>query len=291
MFTDSAVLPPNPFKSALASGQPQIGLWSSLCSNIAAEILAGSGFDWILIDTEHAPNELPGVLAQLQAMSAGAAEPVVRCAWNDAVLMKRILDIGARSVLVPFVQNAQEAEAAVAATRYPPLGKRGVSVAPRANRYGRVADYHRKAHHDICVLVQVETAAAISQIEAIAAVEGVDGIFIGPSDLAADLGHLADTRHPEVQALIAGACARICAAGKAAGMLTGDPEEAARYFDMGFTFVAVGSDLGLLAQGAAKRAADFRRYLARRTATSQPKACGTAPPANAALSSDGRPPL
>ena len=176
-----AVLPPNAFKSALASGQPQVGLWSSLCSNIAAEILAGSGFDWILIDTEHAPNELPGVLAQLQAMSAGAAEPVVRCAWNDAVLMKRILDIGARSVLVPFVQNAQEAEAAVAATRYPPLGKRGVSVAPRANRYGRVADYHRKAHHDICVLVQVETVAAVSQIEAIAAIEGVDGTLSAPA--------------------------------------------------------------------------------------------------------------
>jgi len=265
-------LPPNSFKAALAEGRPQVGLWSSLCSNITAEILAESGFDWILIDTEHAPNEVPGVLSQLQAMRGGTAEPVVRCAWNDTVLMKRILDIGARSILVPFVQNAQEAEAAVAATRYPPLGRRGVSVAPRANRYGRVSDYHRKAHLDICVLVQVETRAAVGQIEAIAAVDGVDGIFIGPSDLAADLGHLANTRHPEVQGLIAQSCARIRAAGRGAGMLTGDPEEAARYFDMGFTFVAVGSDLGILAQGAAKRAADLREHLGRRAGAAEQEA-------------------
>ena len=259
-----AVLPPNMFKAALADGRPQIGLWSSLCSNIVAEILAGSGFDWVLIDTEHAPNEVPGVLSQLQAMAGGTAEPVVRCAWNDAVLIKRILDIGARSILVPFVQNAQEALAAVSATRYPPLGKRGVSVAPRANRYGRVTDYHRKAHEEVCVLVQVETQAAVSQIESIAAVEGVDGIFIGPSDLAADMGHLADTRHPEVQALIAEACARIRAAGRAAGMLSGNAEDAARYLDMGFTFVAAGSDLGIMAQSAAARAAELRKHLERR---------------------------
>ena len=267
MSSNHAFLPPNFFKAALADDRPQVGLWSSLRSNISAEILAGSGFDWILIDTEHAPNEVPDVLSQLQAMATGTAEAVVRCAWNDTVLIKRILDIGARSILVPFVQNAQEAAAAVAATRYPPLGNRGVSVAPRANRYGRVKDYHRKAHQDICVLVQVETRAAISQLEAIAAVEGVDGIFIGPSDLAADLGHLADTRHPEVQALIAETCGRIRASKKAAGMLTGDPEEAARYFDIGFTFVAVGSDIGILAQAAAKRAADFRHYVEQRSKT------------------------
>jgi 4-hydroxy-2-oxoheptanedioate aldolase len=269
MSNNHLCLPPNAFKTALAGGRPQIGLWSSLCSNIAAEILAGSGFDWILIDTEHAPNELPGVLSQLQAMTGGTAEAVVRCAWNDAVLIKRILDIGARSILVPFVQNAEEAEAAVAATRYPPLGRRGVSVAPRANLYGRVPDYHRKAHQEICVLVQVETQAAVGQIEAIAAVDGVDGIFIGPSDLAADLGRLADTRHPEVQSAIAGAQRRIAAAGKAAGMLTGDPDEAARYFDMGFTFVAVGSDLGILAQGTARRAAEMRAHLASRALAPQ----------------------
>ena len=264
MSCNPAVLPPNLFKTALADGQPQVGLWSSLCSNVVAEVLAGSGFDWILVDTEHAPNDIQDVLSQLQAMAGGTAEPVVRVAWNDTVLIKRVLDIGARSILVPFVQNAKEAAAAVAATRYPPLGVRGVSVAPRANKYGRVPNYHGKAHEDICVLVQVETRAAVGQIEAIAAVEGVDGIFIGPSDLAADLGHLGNTRHPEVQAMIADGRTRIRAAGKAAGFLTADPEEAARCFESGFTFVAVGSDLGVLAQGAAKRAADFRLLLDQR---------------------------
>ena len=255
-------LPPNMFKAALRDGQRQIGLWSALCSNIASEIIAGAGFDWIVIDTEHAPNEVPGLLYQLQAMSTGTAEPVVRCAWNDAVLIKRILDVGARSLLVPFVQNAEEARRAVAATRYPPRGIRGVSVAPRANLYGRVADYHRVAHESTCVLVQVETRTALGEIEAIASVEGVDGIFIGPSDLAADLGHLANPRHPEVQAAIADGCTRIRAAGIAAGILTGDPDEAARYLESGFTFVAVGSDVGILARGAEKLAAQCRERAA-----------------------------
>jgi 4-hydroxy-2-oxoheptanedioate aldolase len=243
------------FKAALLDGQPQIGLWSALCSNIVSEIIAGAGFDWIVIDIEHAPNEIPGLLSQLQAMSRGTAEPVVRCAWNDAVLIKRILDVGARSLLVPFVQNAEEARRAVAATRYPPRGIRGVSVAPRANRYGRVPDYHRAAHESTCVLVQVETRTALGEIEAIAGVEGVDGIFIGPSDLAADFDHLANPGHPEVQAAIADGCARIRAAGMAAGILTADPDEAARYLESGFTFVAVGSDVGILARGAEKLAA------------------------------------
>jgi 4-hydroxy-2-oxoheptanedioate aldolase len=255
-------LPPNLFKAALREKKCQIGLWSSLCSNMASEIVAGAGFDWILIDTEHAPNEVPGVLAQLQAMSNGTAEPVVRCAWNDAVLIKRILDVGARTLLVPFVQNAEEARRAVAATRYPPRGIRGVAVAPRANRYGRVAGYHLAAHESTCVLIQVETRKALGEIENIASVEGVDGIFIGPSDLAADFGHLANPRHPEVQAAIADGCARIRAAGMAAGILTGDLEEAARYVESGFTFVAVGSDIGILARGAEKLAAQFKEQVA-----------------------------
>lgn len=258
----SASLPPNRFKAALREGQRQIGLWSGLCSNIAAEIIAGAGFDWIVVDTEHAPNEVPGLLMQLQAMAKGTAEPVVRCAWNDAVLIKRILDVGARSLLVPFVQNAEEARRAVAATRYPPRGIRGVSVAPRANQYGRVANYHRDAHENTCVLVQVETRAALGEIERIAAVEGVDGIFIGPSDLAADFGHLGNPRHAEVQAAIADGCARIRAAGRAAGILTGDPEEAGRYLESGFTFVAVGSDVGILARGAERLAAQCKQRAA-----------------------------
>lgn len=261
MSHKTAVLPPNAFKAALLDGKRQIGLWSALCSNIAAEIIAGSGFDWIVIDTEHAPNEVPGVLAQLQAMVQGTAEPVVRCAWNDAVLMKRVLDVGARSLLIPFVQNAEEARQAVAATRYPPRGIRGVSVAPRANLYGRVANYHQTAHENTCVLVQVETRKALGEIEAIASVEGVDGIFIGPADLAAALGHLANPGHPEVQAAIADGCARARATGKPVGILTQDPNEAARYLELGFTFVAVGSDVGILAKGAEKLAAQCKQHL------------------------------
>jgi 4-hydroxy-2-oxoheptanedioate aldolase len=255
----SRVLAPNRFKIALREKKQQIGLWSGLCNNIVAEIIAGSGFDWIVIDIEHAPNEIPGLLSQLQAMEKGTAEPVVRAPWNDAVVIKRILDVGGRSLLIPFVQNAEDARRAVAATRYPPLGIRGVSVAPRANQYGRVPNYHHTAHQEICILLQVETRAALAEIEAIAAVEGVDGIFIGPSDLAADFGHLADPRHPEVQAAIADGCARIRAAGKVAGMLTSDPEEAARYLKAGFTFVAVGSDVGVLARGTEKLAAQFKK--------------------------------
>jgi 4-hydroxy-2-oxoheptanedioate aldolase len=195
-------------------------------------------------------------------MSNGTAEPVVRCAWNDAVSIKRVMDIGARSLLVPFVQNAEEARRAVAATRYPPLGIRGVSVAPRANLYGRVADYHRGAHESTCVLVQVETRAALVEIESIASVEGVDGIFVGPSDLAADFGHLANPRHPEVQLAIADACARIRAAGIAAGIVTGDPGEAVGYLEAGFTFVAVGSDVGILSRGSENLAAQFKQWTA-----------------------------
>jgi 4-hydroxy-2-oxoheptanedioate aldolase len=254
----SVSLPPNSFKAALREGRPQTGLWTVLCSNIAAEIIAASGFDWILIDTEHAPNDVASVLSQLQGMTGGTAEPVVRCAWNDAVLIKRILDVGARSILVPFVQNAEEARRAVAATRYPPDGIRGVAVATRASRFGRVLDYHRTANQEMCVLVQVETRGALAEIESIAAVDGVDGIFIGPSDLAADLGHLANPQHPDVQAVFADACRRIRAAGKAAGILTGNPEEAERYRAAGYSFVAVGSDAGILVQGMNKLVERFR---------------------------------
>src|SRR5262245_44972381 len=163
----------NNFKQAIAQGRVQIGLWSSLCSNIGAEIVADSGFDWILLDTEHSPNEIPGLLSQLQALTGSTTTPVVRAAWNDAVLIKRILDIGAQSVLIPYVHNADEAGRAVAAVRYPPDGIRGVAAASRASKFGRVNDYLRKADSEICLLVQVETGPALQQLEAIAGVEGV----------------------------------------------------------------------------------------------------------------------
>ncbi len=248
----------NAFKTALQTGTQQIGLWSGLGSNIAAEIIGGAGFDWIVLDTEHAPNEIPGLLSQLQAMATGTAEPVVRCAWNDAVLIKRILDLGVRSLLVPFVQNAGEARRAVAATRYPPAGVRGVAVATRATQWGRQMDYLQRANRDMCVIVQIETRGALGEIEAIAATDGVDGIFIGPSDLAADLGHLGNPGDPEPQAAIADAVARIRTAGKAAGILTADTAAAQRYLGMGFSFVAVGADTGVLAQSTAKLVAQFK---------------------------------
>ncbi len=240
----------NAFKHDLAAGKLQIGLWSSLCSNIAAEIVSDSGFDWILLDTEHSPNEIPDLLGQLQAMQAGKTTPIIRPAWNDAVLAKRCLDIGAQALLFPYVQNAEEARRAVASTRYPPQGIRGVSVAARASRYGRTPGYLTKANAEICVLVQVETRSALSEIEAIAAVEGVDGVFIGPSDLAASLGHVGNPQHPDVQAAIKDAVTRLKTAGKPAGILTGNEEEARRYIDWGYLFVAVGVDVGLLAKNA-----------------------------------------
>ena len=240
----------NAFKHNLAAGKLQIGLWSSLCSNIAAEIIGDSGFDWILLDTEHSPNEIPDLVGQLQALQASKTTPIIRPAWNDAVLAKRALDIGAQTLLFPYVQNAAEAKAAVASTRYPPHGIRGVSVAARASRYGRTPGYLGKSNAEICVLVQVETRAALDQLEAIAAVDGVDGVFIGPSDLAASLGHLGNPQHPDVQAAIKDAVDRLKKVGKPAGMLTGNEEEAKRYIDWGYLFVAVGADIGLLAKNA-----------------------------------------
>jgi 4-hydroxy-2-oxoheptanedioate aldolase len=251
-------LPPNPLKRALREGRPQIGLWSQLASHIVVEVLAGSGFDFLVLDTEHAPNELPAVLAQLQALAGGTASGVVRPAWNDPVLFKRLLDVGVQSLLVPFVQNAEEARRAVAATRYPPHGIRGVALTTRANRYGRVKDYPGRAHDELCVLVQLETGLALDNLESIAAVEGVDGLFIGPSDLAADLGHLGDSAHPEVRAAIDDAIRRICATGKAAGILAPVEADARHWLALGCLFVAIGSDVSLLARQADALAATYK---------------------------------
>ncbi len=249
----------NPFKQALAVGKRQVGFWSALASPIAAEILAGAGFDWIVIDGEHGPNDIPSLVAQLQAMRGGAAEPVFRVPWNDMVIVKRALDAGARTLLVPFVQSAEEARRAVAATRYPPRGVRGVAVVVRASDFGRVPQYLENAHQDTCLLVQLETRAALKEIEAIAQVDGVDGMFIGPSDLAADMGYLGNPKHPAVQAAIKDAAERIGAAGKPAGTLARDVEEAEAMFAMGFSFVAAGIDVALLARNAEALAARLRR--------------------------------
>ncbi|HMA58196.1 MAG TPA: aldolase/citrate lyase family protein [Pseudolabrys sp.] len=248
----------NAFKHALAQGKLQIGLWSSLCSNIAAEIISDSGFDWILLDMEHSPNDIHDLVSQMQAVQRGTATPIIRPAWNDAVLAKRALDIGAQTLLFPYVQNVEEAKRAVASTRYPPQGIRGVSAAARASRYGRVPGYATKANDEMCVLVQVETRGSLDQLESIAKVDGVDGVFIGPADLAASLGHLGNPQHAEVQKAMEDAVKRLKEIGKPAGILTGNEDEARRYIDWGYLFVAVGADVGLLARNADALAKRFK---------------------------------
>jgi 4-hydroxy-2-oxoheptanedioate aldolase len=252
-------LAPNPFKRAIAANRQQIGLWCSLPGAYVAELVAGSGFDWLLLDTEHSPTDPLTVLPQLQAVAPYPVHPVVRPAANDTVLIKRFLDLGAQTLLIPYVQSAEEARHAVAAMRYPPEGVRGVAGTTRATRFGRVAGYAAKAQEELCLLVQVETRAALDAIEAIAAVDGVDGIFVGPGDLAASLGFAGQLGHPELKAAIADAIARIRAAGKPAGILTPDQAYADQCIEMGTVFTAVGSDAGLLARSTEALAGRFRR--------------------------------
>jgi len=241
-------LPTNRFKRSLAAFTPQIGFWLNFASATVTEVCAHAGFDWLLIDMEHSPNDLPEVVDHLRALEGGTAEPIVRVPWNEPVMVKRLMDQGARSFLFPFVQSAEEARRAVAATRYPPRGIRGFAGTTRANRYARVPDYAKKAEDDVCVLVQAETMTAVGQIEEIAKVEGVDGIFIGPADLAASMGHIGNTQHPEVQAAIFDAGARIKRAGKAPGFLSLREDETRRVLAGGFVFVAVGTDVALFAR-------------------------------------------
>ena len=252
---------PNLFKKAMAAGQAQIGLWSAFHSPYITELLAGSGYDWIMLDTEHSPNDVPQVLQQLQAVEA-ALQPrptsaVVRPAWNDPVLIKRYLDIGAQTLLVPFVQTADEAQDAVDAMRYAPIGIRGMGGSTRASNYGRDARYIADADQELCLLVQVETAQALDRIEDIAAVDGVDGIFIGPADLSASMGYPGQPRHPEVNAAIDDAIRRIRAAGKAPGILMVDETRARECLALGAQFVAVAMDLILLRTAADGVAAKF----------------------------------
>ncbi len=251
-------LPQNPFKRALRAARAQIGLWSSLSSNYTVEVIAGAGFDWILLDTEHSPSELENLLTQLQAAAAYATHPVVRVAWNDMVTIKRVLDVGAQSLLVPYVSSAAEAKNAVSYTRYPPGGMRGVGGTTRATRFGRIKDYARRAHEEICLLVQVETEQALQSIEAICAVDGVDGVFIGPADLHASLGHTGEIANPKVKPLIDDAIRRIRKCGKAPGILTPNEADARHWLECGALFVAVGADVGILARGAEALAAKFK---------------------------------
>jgi 4-hydroxy-2-oxoheptanedioate aldolase len=251
-------VPQNAFKRALQAGKAQIGLWSSLSSNYSVEVIAGAGFDWILLDCEHSPNDLESLLTQLQAAAPYPTTSIVRVPWNDMVTIKRVLDIGAQSLLVPYVSTAEEAKAAVSYTRYPPKGVRGVAGTTRATRFGRVKDYAKRAHEEICLLVQVETQAALDNIEAICALDGVDGVFIGPADLHASMGHTGEIANPKVKPLIDDAIRRIRKAGKAPGILTPNEADAKHWLECGALFVAVGADVGILARGAEALAGKFK---------------------------------
>jgi 4-hydroxy-2-oxoheptanedioate aldolase len=251
-------LPENRFKRALAEGRQQIGLWCSLPSAFAAEIVAPAGFDWVLFDTEHSPSSVPTVLSQLQAVAPYEVSPAVRAATNDTVLIKRLLDIGVQTLFLPYVQSAEEAQRAVLSMRYPPQGIRGVSGLTRATRFGRVEGYFRHASEELCLIVQVEAQAALDELEAIAGVDGVDGVFIGPADLAASLGYPGEPNHPAVQSVIEDTIRRIRACGKPAGILSPDTAFAQRCIEVGTSFTAVAIDIGILARGAERLAQQFR---------------------------------
>jgi 4-hydroxy-2-oxoheptanedioate aldolase len=252
-------LPQNGFKRALAAGKAQIGLWSSLSSNYTVEVIAGAGFDWILLDTEHSPNDLENLLTQLQAAAPYPTHPVVRVPWNDMVTIKRVLDAGAQTLLLPFVQDAREAARAVAHMRYPPQGVRGVAGTTRATRYGMVRDYARRAADELFLIVQIETAAALEELPKIAATPGVDSIFIGPSDLAASMGHLGDFMHADVQRALENAAKACRKAGVPGGCLASNPAMAKRYLDYGYTWMAMSSDLNMMMSRAQEWLGDMGR--------------------------------
>jgi 4-hydroxy-2-oxoheptanedioate aldolase len=251
--------PENAFKHAIAAPGAQIGLWLGLADPYAAELCAPAGFDWLLVDGEHGPNDLRSMLAVLQAVAPYASHPVVRVPHGGTALIKQVLEIGATTLLVPMVETPAQARELVRAMRYPPEGVRGVgSGLARSSRWSRYPDYLKEANQQVCLLVQVESAAALAQVDAIAAVDGVDGVFIGPADLSASMGHPGQPAHPEVRAAIEAALPRILAAGKASGILALDESLARRYIELGARFVAVGVEATMLAQATRALATRFR---------------------------------
>jgi len=252
-------IPINKFKQNLQAGKAQIGLWMGLANAYTAELLATTGFDWLLIDAEHAPNDVRSILPQLQAIAPYPVQPVVRPVEGNVALIKQYLDLGAQTILIPMVETAEHAAQMVAATRYPPKGIRGVgSALARSSRWNGINQYLQHADEQMCVLVQVESARALQNVEAIAATEGVDGVFFGPADLSASLGFLGNPGAEEVQKAILDGINTVRKAGKAAGILTSDKTLARRYLEHGALFVAVGVDTTLLTQAAKRLSADFK---------------------------------
>jgi 4-hydroxy-2-oxoheptanedioate aldolase len=253
-------MPVNAFKQALRNGTPQIGLWVGLAESYVAELLATTGFDWLLIDAEHAPNDPRSVLTQLQAVAPYPVHPIVRPVHGEVALIKQYLDIGAQTLLIPMVESAEQATSMIAATRYPTLGTRGVgSALARSSRWNQIEDYLHRCDEEICVLIQVESVAALQNLAAIAKVDGVDGIFFGPADLAASMGMIGRPGDPRVQSAIADGIATVRSIGKAAGTLTSDQTLAHKYLALGASFIAVGVDTTLLVRAATQLSATFKR--------------------------------
>jgi 4-hydroxy-2-oxoheptanedioate aldolase len=251
-------LPVNTFKRAICRGETQIGLWSQLGSPTTVEMIAGAAFDWIGLDAEHGPSDLVGIYSQLQACQAAGRHAMVRLPSGDAGLIKQYLDIGVQTLVFPQIETAGQARELVAATRYPPKGVRGYCSAPRASGFGRVRDYPFACEEEICILVQPENRRALDNIEAMAAVDGIDGLFVGPGDLSAEMGFLHRASHPTVVETLLEAGKRVRAAGKAAGIICSDETLTRRYMEVGYNIVAVGSDQGILVRGADELAARYR---------------------------------
>lgn len=252
-------MPTNAFKARLKPRDAQIGLWVSLAETYCIEITAGAGFDWLLLDAEHAPNDLRSLVAQLQVIAAYPVAPVVRLSCDNPVHVKQVLDLGCQTILVPMIESAEQAAALVRATRYPPVGIRGVgSALARASRWNRIPRYIEEADDHLCVLAQVESASAMKELDAIARTPGIDGVFIGPADLSASMGFRGQPGHPEVQAAIDGAIRHLVSIGVPAGILSSDESLCRHYIELGAAFVAVGADTTLLARSTQALAARFK---------------------------------
>ncbi|MDR1520740.1 MAG: 2-dehydro-3-deoxyglucarate aldolase [Planctomycetota bacterium] len=257
-----SAFPENPFKKGLLSRKRMVGCWSTFGNPVSTEIMGLAGFDWLLLDAEHALNDVLSLAPQLMALKSSPSAPVVRPPWNEMVVIKRLIDAGFYNFLIPFVQSEEEARKAVSYLRYPPEGVRGVAMSHRSNMYGTIPDYYKKINGNMALLVQIENIKGVEAAREIAAVDGVDAVFVGPSDLAASLGRLGDFRHPDVQRAIQRVADNVTAAGKTAAIVSAGEEDAKRYRDMGFTTIAVGSETGLLRSASLAMAEKYKSFLA-----------------------------
>lgn len=251
-------MPKNRFKAGLAAGNPQYGLWLGIPDPSVAEMLAGAGFDWLVVDHEHGAFELRDIISHLQAMAPYDVAPIVRPVDDNPALLKKLCDIGAQSFIVPMIDTADQAAAVVAAVKYPPEGRRGLGTSmARAARWNTVTGYVDRANDEMCVIVQAETVTAMENLEAIANTDGIDGVFIGPSDLSASMGHIDDASHPDVVAAVGNGLRVIRDAGKHAGLLCLDESKVQHFIDCGANFVGIGVDTLLVGNSARNLAAKY----------------------------------